>query len=67
LPPVIETRPAEDQEALVEAAREIEALGAGVYEMSPSEEAAAVEGLAQAARGDFVGDDWIIELKRAGL
>jgi hypothetical protein len=64
---VIETWPAEDQEALVETAREIEALGAGVYEMSPSEEAAAMEGLAQAGRGDLVGDDRIIELwKRAG-
>ena len=66
--PVIETWPEEDQEALVEAAREIEALRTGVYEMSASEEAAAMEGLAQAARGDFVEDNRIIELwKRAGL
>ena len=65
---VIETWPEEDQEALVEAAREIEALRTGVYEMSPSEDAAAVEGLAQAVRGDFVEDHRIIELwKRAGL
>jgi hypothetical protein len=64
---VIETWPEEDQEALVEAAHEIEALRTGVYEMSPSEDAAAMEGLAQAARGDFVGNDRIIELwKRAG-
>ncbi len=65
---VIETWPEEDQEALVEAAHEIEALRTGVYEMSPSEEAATMEGLAQAARGEFVADDRIIELwKRAGL
>jgi hypothetical protein len=33
--PLIETWPEEDQEALAEAAREIEALRTGVYEMSP--------------------------------
>jgi hypothetical protein len=66
--PLIETWPEEDQEALVEAAREIEALRTGVYVMSAPEEAAAMEGLAQAALGNFVEDDRIIELwKRAGL
>ena len=66
--PAIEQWPEEDQEALVEAAREIEALRTGVYTMSPAEEAAVAEGLAQAERGDFASDARIAELwKRAGL
>jgi len=66
--PAIEEWPEEDQEALVEAAREIEALRTGVYTMSPAEEAAVAEGLAQAERGDFASDARIAELwKRAGL
>ena len=44
LMPSIEAWPDEDQEALAEAAREIEALRTGVYIMSPSEEAAVSEG-----------------------
>ncbi|MEF3367342.1 hypothetical protein V3H18_12430 [Methylocystis sp. 9N] len=51
--PVIESWPAEDQEALAEAAREIEAARAGHYAMAPEEEAAVLEGLAEAERGDF--------------
>jgi len=40
----------------------------GVYAMSPAEEAAVAEGLAQAERGEFAGDARIAELwKRAGL
>ncbi len=66
--PAIEQWPEEDQEALVEAAREIEALRTGVYTMSPAEEAAVAEGLAQAERGDLASDARIAELwKRAGL
>jgi len=66
--PAIETWPDEDQEALAEAAREIEALRTGVYPMSPAEEAAVAEGLAQAERGEFANDARIAELwKRAGL
>ena len=66
--PAIERWPEEDQEALAEAAREIEALRTGVYVMSPAEEAAVAEGLAQAKRGDFAGDARIAELWiRAGL
>jgi predicted transcriptional regulator len=49
--------PSEDQEELVEFAREIEARRTGVYVMSDAERAAVREGLAQADRGEFVPDD----------
>ncbi len=63
----IEQWPDEDQEALAEAAREIEALRTGVYSMSAEEEAAVAEGVAQAERGEFVSDDQIAEVwKRFG-
>jgi hypothetical protein len=66
--PAIERWPEEDQEALAEAAREIEALRTGVYITSPVEVAAVAEGLAQAERGDFAGEASITELwKRAGI
>jgi hypothetical protein len=66
--PVIETRPNDDQEALAEAAREIEALRTGVYAMSADEDVAVVEGLLQAERNEFADDDRIRALwKRAGL
>lgn len=65
--PAIEQWPEEDQEALAEAAREIEALRTGVYSMSPDEEAAVAEGLAQAERGEFASDAQIAEVwKRFG-
>ena len=64
--PAIETWPDEDQEALAEAAREIEALRAGVYALSPAEEAAIAEGLEEADRGLFADDARIEALwKRA--
>jgi hypothetical protein len=66
--PVIETWSDEDQEALAEAAREIEALRTGVYAMSSDEDAAVAEGLLQADRNEFADDDRIRALwKRAGL
>ena len=66
--PKIEAWPDEDQEALAEAAREIEALRTGVYALSPLEDAAVAEGLEQADRGRFAGDARIQALwKRAGL
>jgi hypothetical protein len=66
--PVIETRPNDDQEAVAEAAREIEALRTGVYAMSADEDVAVVEGLLQAERNEFADDDRIRALwKRAGL
>ena len=49
--------PCEDQEELLEYAREIEARRTGVYGMSEGERAAVHEGLAEADRGEFVPDD----------
>ena len=66
--PSIETWPEEDQEALVEAAREIEALRTGAYTLSPAEDVAVDEGLQQADQGQFADDAQIRALwKRAGL
>jgi hypothetical protein len=66
--PAIESWPDEDQEALAEAAREIQALRTGVYALSPGEDAAVAEGLLQAERGEFADDARIRALwKRAGL
>lgn len=45
--------PEEDQEALAEYARDIEARRTGVYHATPEELAAIDEGLAQAERGEF--------------
>ena len=55
--PRIESWPEEDQQALLDAAREIEAERAGVYAMSKSEEAAVLKGLAEASRGDFATEE----------
>lgn len=60
--PAIENWPAEDQEALAEAAREIEAARAGYYTTTPEEEAAVLEGLAEAERGDFAPADEMAKL-----
>ena len=60
--PAIERWPEEDQEALAEAAREIEALRTGVYSMSSEEEAAVADGLAQAEHGEFASDDEVAEV-----
>jgi predicted transcriptional regulator len=49
--------PQQDQEELVELAREIEARRSGVYVMSDEERVAVQEGLDQARRGEFVPDD----------
>ena len=63
----IESWPEEDQEALNEAAREIVAARTGVYDLTPQEEAAVAEGLAQADRGEFASDEEIAALwKRYG-
>ena len=65
--PAIEQWPDEDQEALAEAAREIETLRTSAYSMSAEEEAPVAEGLAQAERGEFVCDEQIAEVwKRFG-
>ncbi len=66
--PVIEKWPAEDQEALADYAREIEALRSGFHMMVPEEEAAVREGLAEADRGVFVSAEAIAALgKRFGV
>jgi len=49
--------PEQDQEELIELAREIEARRSGVYVMTDEERAAVQEGLDQARRGEFVPDD----------
>jgi predicted transcriptional regulator len=49
--------PAEDQEELIELAREIQARRTGVYVMTDEERAAVRDGLEQARRGEFVPDE----------
>jgi predicted transcriptional regulator len=49
--------PAEDQEELIELAREIQARRTGVYVMTDDERTAVREGLEQARRGEFVPDE----------
>jgi predicted transcriptional regulator len=53
--------PKEAQEELMQAVVEIEARHFGVYRLSDEERAAVREGLAQAARGDFVPDDVVAD------
>jgi hypothetical protein len=52
----VESWPEEDQEELVELAREIEARRTGVYTPSPAEERAIREGLAQLNRGEALSE-----------
>jgi predicted transcriptional regulator len=49
--------PEEAQEELMQSIVDIEAKHLGVYRLSDDERAAVREGLAQAARGEFVADD----------
>jgi hypothetical protein len=53
----VETWPQEDQEALAEYARELEARRTGVYRLTEDERAAVREGREQARRGEFVSDE----------
>jgi predicted transcriptional regulator len=53
----IATWPKESQEELMQSIADIEARHLGVYHLSDDERAAVREGLAQAARGEFVADD----------
>jgi predicted transcriptional regulator len=55
--PAIEKWPVEDQEALVEAARAIEARRAGVCHASSDELAAIDRGLEDAAEGRFASEE----------
>ena len=62
------TWPREDQEELVEYAREIEARRSGIYTMSDDERISVAKGIAQADRGEFVSDELVAEAdKRRGL
>jgi predicted transcriptional regulator len=58
-----ETWPKEDQEALVEAARDIEAQRTGIYEATPEELEAVDRGLADARDGRFASDEEVAALK----
>jgi hypothetical protein len=49
--------PAEDVEELAEIAREIEARRTGVYNLTPSEEEAIREGLAELERGEWSSEE----------
>lgn len=55
------TWPQEDQDELVEYAREIAARRTGHYVMTDEERAAVRVGLAEADRGEFVADDVVAE------
>lgn len=58
----------EDQEELAAHAREIESRRTGMYVLSPEEEAAIDEGLAQADRGEFVDEATLAaDRRRYGL
>jgi predicted transcriptional regulator len=60
--------PDQDQEELIEIAREIEARRVGIYVMDDDERAAVQEGLDQAARGEFVSDEEMTALwKKYGV
>ena len=60
----IDTWPAEDQEELVEAAREIEARRAGVYRLNDEERAAVERGLADRREGKFADNAAIAAIYR---
>ena len=49
--------PQEDREELAEVAREIEARRTGIYELSPDEEQAVREGLAELERGEWASEE----------
>lgn len=65
---VEKTFSAEEQEELLAFASHIEARRTGFYDMTEEEEAAVLEGLAQADRGEFVSEETrAAALKRYGL
>ncbi len=49
--------PQEDVEELAEIAREIEARRTGVYDLTPEEEAAIREGIAELERGEWTSEE----------
>jgi hypothetical protein len=64
----MESWPEEDQEELIEFAREIEARHTGVYVPSPDEERAIREGLLQLERGEALSEEEMESFwKRCGV
>jgi len=61
--PRIEAWPSEDQEALVEAARGIEAERTGVYQATPAELATIDRGLDDVRRGRFATVEALAEVR----
>jgi hypothetical protein len=59
----IDAWPAEDQEALLEAARNIEAERSGLYQASPAELAAIDRGLDDARSGRFPTDEAVAKAR----
>ncbi len=60
--------PEEDQEELAELAREIEARRSGVYNVTPEEEAAIREGIAELERGEGLDEEQMRAFwKRCGV
>jgi hypothetical protein len=55
----VESRPPEDQEELIEFAREIEARRSGVYHATPEELQAIDQALGQVARGQLASKEEI--------
>jgi hypothetical protein len=53
----VETWPQEDLEELADRAREIEARRTGVYDVTPEEETAIHEGLAELERGEWSSEE----------
>ncbi len=64
----VATWPTKDQEELAEIAREIEARRTGIYELSPEEQAAIHEGLADLDQGRSVSEETMQAFwKRCGV
>ena len=64
----VATWPEKDQEELAEIAREIEARHTGIYELSPEEQAAIHEGLADLDQGRSVSEEAMLAFwKRCGV
>jgi predicted transcriptional regulator len=59
--------PEEDQEELINVAREIESRRSGVYRLSDDERIAVRAGMDAADRGDFVPEDDMDEFYRSAL
>jgi predicted transcriptional regulator len=60
----VETWPAQDQDELVEAAREIESRRASIYRLNDEERAAVERGLADMRAGNFASGEAIAAIFR---